>query len=205
MRDIDIRNIIKDSYLKKYYKDSNSRVVEEMNVCQGDARIDIAVINGSLHGYEIKSEKDTLNRLPGQLVLYLKIFDYLTVVCSESHLKDVLEQLPGWCGIIVAYNKKSFDGFKLKSYRPAQKNTSIDKYSTAQLLWKDEVITCLNNIGIHKGLNSKTRSQLWELLSKSLSEKELSKVVRETMKLREQWRVEPPPFENGGYSQPSST
>jgi hypothetical protein len=204
MKDIDIRNIIKDSFFKKYYDDPNSRVVEEMNVCLGEARIDIAVINGSLHGYEIKSERDTLNRLPNQLEMYSKIFDYLTIVCGESHLEDVMQKVPHWCGIIVASSKKSSDGYKLKKIRVPIKNDFIDKYSIAQLLWKEEVLICLNNIGINKGLSGKNKFQLWEILSQSIPAKELAHMVREIMKLRPQWRLELQPSENDGYTQLSS-
>jgi len=36
----------------------------------GASRIDRAVVNGSVHGYEIKSETDDLTRLPAQARAY---------------------------------------------------------------------------------------------------------------------------------------
>lgn len=37
------------------------RVIEELAVCDGDARVDVAVANDRLCGYEIKSDADTVN------------------------------------------------------------------------------------------------------------------------------------------------
>ena len=59
MRDVDIRRA-----LRTRVRDSDDMkealVVDELGLCQGRARIDLAVVNSSLHGYEIKSERDTL-------------------------------------------------------------------------------------------------------------------------------------------------
>ena len=49
IRDIDIRNTLKEDILKKYIDDQNSRVVEEMGIMWGEGRVDISVINGELH------------------------------------------------------------------------------------------------------------------------------------------------------------
>ena len=67
MRDSDIREVLLDSWQKKYFSDESTRVFEELGLCQGDARVDVAVVNGSIHGFEIKSERDSLDRLSNQL------------------------------------------------------------------------------------------------------------------------------------------
>ena len=66
MRDIDVRQAVK-SYLKALHEDDPAtRIVEEMGIWAGSVRIDIAVINGELSGFELKSDSDTLQRLPLQ-------------------------------------------------------------------------------------------------------------------------------------------
>ena len=45
----------------------NTVFLEELGLCQGDARVDYAVINGAMNGYEIKSDRDKLVRLPHRL------------------------------------------------------------------------------------------------------------------------------------------
>lgn len=188
MRDIDIRVKIKETYLKKYYADNESKVVDEFNVSFGDARMDIAVINGALHGYEIKSESDSLYRLPNQITTYSKTFDYLTIVTGKKHLKCVLNEVPDWWGVIVASNNKSKEGINLKIIRKPKKNISVDKLSLAQLLWRDEALEILNSIGIKKGLSNKPKPFLWNLIAENLSLKDLSTVVRRTLKLRLNWK-----------------
>lgn len=190
MRDIDIRVKLKDTFLKKYIDDNNSRVVDELSVSYGHARVDIAVINGSFHGYEIKSDYDTLNRLPNQIETYSKTFDYLTIITGESHLSGVIEQAPTWCGIIVASQKKRKDGLKLKYFRQPLRNNLIDNLSLLQLLWREELITVLEILDIKKGLNGKSKPFLWNAVIDNCRPELISRIVREQLKSRVNWRVE---------------
>lgn len=47
----------------------------------------------SLIGYEIKSDKDNLKRLKNQLDYYLVFFNYVIVLTTEKHLKEVMHLL----------------------------------------------------------------------------------------------------------------
>ena len=69
----------------------DTTVIYELGLCQGSARVDLAVIDGQLHGYEIKSERDSLRRLRAQADLYNKVFDRVTLVCTEkAHMRGAL-------------------------------------------------------------------------------------------------------------------
>jgi hypothetical protein len=76
-----------------------------MDVCSGCARIDIAVINGKIHGFEIKSEQDNLERLPSQVELYNNVFDTITIVAAENHFNKLNEIIPklGGTMLLAAY------------------------------------------------------------------------------------------------------
>jgi len=39
-------------------------MLHELGILNGATRIDIAVITGQIEGYELKSERDTIQRLP---------------------------------------------------------------------------------------------------------------------------------------------
>lgn len=188
MKDIDIRNRLKESLLKKYYLDNHSKVVEEMGIFEGVNRVDIAVVNGHLHGFEIKSESDNLLRLSQQINSYCKIFDYISVVASEKHVINIIDYVPSYCGIFKAINHK--DKVKIISVRKPKINRSIESYALVQLLWKSELINILNELGIHKGLQSKPKEYLWNLLCKSLKKEEISNLVRKNLKVRQNWRVD---------------
>ncbi len=60
MNDFKIRTAIKDIEFKVHFTEIDTKVIDEMGLNQGSSIIDIAVINGSMMGYEIKSDHDTL-------------------------------------------------------------------------------------------------------------------------------------------------
>jgi hypothetical protein len=86
MRDIDVRTVLAAEVERRYKGDSETLIIHELSVCSGNARIDLAVVNGKLHGYEIKSDSDTLKRLPAQSEVYNAVFDQVTIVVGEHHL-----------------------------------------------------------------------------------------------------------------------
>ncbi len=67
MKDFHIRTVLKSKIVSRYAKDPSTLIVDELGIRQGAARIDVTVINGVIHGYELKSDCDTLNRLPSQV------------------------------------------------------------------------------------------------------------------------------------------
>lgn len=67
-------------------------------LARGACRVDVCVINGHLHGYEIKSDVDTLRRLPLQQQFYSDVLDKATIVVGQRHLDHALETLPAWWG-----------------------------------------------------------------------------------------------------------
>ena len=51
-----IRGALKDKIRKELSSDPYYRIIEELGIFQGQARIDLAVVNGSIHGFELKSD-----------------------------------------------------------------------------------------------------------------------------------------------------
>lgn len=188
--DPDIRKVLYNSFLstKEFNKDLETLIIDEFDVCRGVSRVDIAVINDKLHGYEIKSEQDTLERLPMQIESYNKVFDKMTVVVSEKHLKKVNELVPEWWGIYCIISKAN-NKLVLKKVRKSKVNKNVQLLEVVQLLWKDELIDILNNCGIKKGIKSKTRFALSELVIKNLPKKEIKKIVKLKLRIRTTWRA----------------
>lgn len=185
MRDLEIRKILRNTELQKFISDSDSKVVDELSIPITKSRIDIAVVNGHLHGYEIKSAKDTLYRLPHQIEGYTKVFDYLTVITEDKHYESILEILPEWVGLKICIKNQS--SVKLKTIRKPYFNRNKEGFYLAKLLWRAEVETILSN---HRISYSK-RDTLWilcELLGSSIPITKLSRIVRETLKSRSGWK-----------------
>ncbi len=60
--DSDIRAVLRSRLFLKHPDEADTVVIEELGLCRGQVRVDVAVVNGLLHGYEIKSDRDSLRR-----------------------------------------------------------------------------------------------------------------------------------------------
>ncbi|MGN6324213.1 MAG: sce7726 family protein [Dyella sp.] len=188
MREIDVRDAVRSGPLRKYLSDVRSIVIDELAVCLGEARVDIAVVNGKLSGYELKSKNDTLVRLPRQAELYDRVFDEMTLVVDASHNDASLKIIPDLWGVIEV-SQTADHKTKLKKLRPAQPNTAQHPYAIAQLLWKDEAIEVLSAHRKGHVPTSKPRSWLWDALAAELPLKKLKSEVRRVLKARTEWRA----------------
>lgn len=188
-RDIDIRNVLHRELEQEFSRDPDTLILDELGLCQGEARVDIAVVNGSIHGYEIKSESDNLERLPNQIDIYSKVLDWVTIITAGRHLDGIYELTPEWWGI---QQTQQFDEniINLVSVRDPQPNPKVDAYSLAQLLWRDEALQLLKQFGFEKGYLSKGRREIWKRLAESLPIDELRFHVRQVLKSRANWRVD---------------
>lgn len=190
MLDRDIRAYLYQTYLRKYTEDGTSCVVDEMGLSAHAARIDIGVINGQLVGYEIKSDRDNLTRLPHQLEVYNQIFDLVTVICGPKHEKKLAAWLAedfAHCGLLVTQKTNGRD--ELREVRPATQNPNRDGYMIASLLWHEEAKQLLVQEGLTKGLSRLRRGDLWEKLAAHFTDiDELAAKVRAILKSRTTWR-----------------
>lgn len=186
MRDSDVRYALHRDLLTEHSLDMEStRFVDELGLC-GAVRVDVAVVNGALSGYELKSARDTIRRLPVQADYYSRVLDFATLVTAENHLQAADEVIPAWWGVLVAVPDGS--GLTLEPTRPAEMNPKIDPYALAQLLWRDEVLVELSRRDLDRGYRSKPRTVLWQRLSNELPLDELRSVVRVQLKSRTGWR-----------------
>jgi hypothetical protein len=165
--------------------DSNTRIVEEMGVWSGSVRVDIAVINGSLSGYEIKSDRDTLGRLPFQRDLYNRVFDYVELIVGRRHVEKASAIVPDWWGVTLATDNHGL--VDLTPVRPAKSNPAIDAFLVAQLLWKEEAIAVLESCGLARGWKSKRAKLVHEYLAASMPLEQLTGHVRAALKNRTEW------------------
>lgn len=185
MRDADVRAALRRELEDHFRGDPDTRIVEEMGIWSGSARIDIAVINGEFHGYELKSERDTLQRLPRQIELYNRVFDRAILVTGKRHLQKAKDYVPPWWGIIIASWRK--DEVLLSFARKARRNPNIDPYLLARLLWRAEALALLKRFGIDHGVRSRSVDKMAERLADRLPIDDLAREVRAVLKAREGW------------------
>lgn len=189
MRDADVRAAVRAMLAAEHANDQDTKIVEEMGIWSGSVRIDMAVINGHLTGYELKSDRDTLDRLPAQAELYSRVFDKVCLVVGSRHAGKARRLVPRWWGVIVA--NTSANGIQLKLVREARANPKPDPVLVAKLLWKVEALEILEARNLAKGWRSKSAAQVHEKLAKELPFSDLSDAVRAKLKRREGWLRQP--------------
>lgn len=186
-KDIEIRAALHEKKLSTFRAAPNTIVVDELGLSHAKVRIDIAVINGCVHGYEIKSSLDTLERLPAQLTLYSQCLERLTLVCAPRHVEKAISLAPVWCGVLEAKKGKR-GALTFKTIRKGGANPQIDPIQLAHLLWRPEAFALVARLGVPDKLAKLSRKELYEILAKHLSIAQLTAAIREAMQQRHIWR-----------------
>ncbi|MDB5236082.1 MAG: hypothetical protein JWR44_3075 [Hymenobacter sp.] len=100
----------------------------------GSTRADVVHITEQfMHGYEVKGDGDTLQRVANQLRCYGEVYDFVTFIVTEKHLAKLLPLLPEWVGVLVASAKG------LRPHRAAGYNATVERAPIAKLLLLEEV------------------------------------------------------------------
>lgn len=176
MLDRDIRPIL----LRAVREDHpGATLFEEFPVCR-KGRADVVAVNAALWGYEIKSERDTLNRLPMQIERYECICDFSTVVAAERHLKSVERLIPSHWGVVSVSGPA--DDCSLDEVRKPKRNPNRRIDQIIRLLWKAECVKILRSRGIAISRNSSVRT-IWSMLEE-LPIADLDDCIRVALKER---------------------
>ncbi|SLE92600.1 sce7726 family protein [Mycobacteroides abscessus] len=167
------------------------RVIPELALCQAAARIDVAVVEPArLVGWEIKTETDGLRRLPRQEEVYSRVFDRVWLAVHAKHLPTALDLVPDWWGAVRVEEHSA--GCRLVQVRPSRLNRSIDLHALTCLLWRDEVLGELNELGLADGLARAPKRELWDALASAaprhVSPTQLRRRIRVRLISRRGWR-----------------
>lgn len=173
--DADVRPILRARLLRAHINDPDTVVLDELGVCRGQVRVDMAVVNGILHGYEIKSDRDSLRRLEGQVEFYGKVLDRATLVVGERHLEHAMALLPAWWGVLRI--DSSTLGPSFKTVRRGRKNTSRDPRGLVELLWLEEAVALLERRKLDRGIRGKPRRAVWDRVCEHLNIDEIAAAV----------------------------
>jgi len=201
MNDQQIRNGLRNRLIRAYAERPDTIIVDELGLCAGHTRADLVVVNGSLTGFEIKSDRDSLVRLKNQVSAYSRVFDYATLVVAGRHLDHAAEQVPSWWGIETVQSWGG-RGSRFHVIRPPKRNESLDPLALAQLLWRDEVLEILISRNRIKQSSRLPRRILWNALIDAVPLEQLRRIVRTQLRTRPHWRADRPQTSGGGRYQP---
>ncbi|MDN3277825.1 sce7726 family protein [Frankia sp. RB7] len=185
--DAEIRAALHTKALRAFHRCNDTLVIDELGLAHAKARIDVAVINGCVHGYEIKSAADTLTRLPQQLVLYEACLEKLTIVCADKHIAGVRELAPRWCGI-TNVTKGPRGGIVFITVREPKRNPNVQAYQLAHLLWRPEAVAILARANASPKVLRGPRKILYKSLAAKFSVAEITAFIKESMASRQDWR-----------------
>jgi hypothetical protein len=187
MGDVHIRAALKRDLLSQYKGDHQTVIIEELGVQHGASRIDLVVVNGVLHGFELKSDRDTLTRLPEQARAYNAVFDQVTLVVAERHLCRAVDLIPDWWGIRAARGET--DGLSFCDLKLPMNNPSPDPLSVVSLLWRAEALDFLKELGGAQGMRSRSRADIYfEVISRAAFGRVRDR-VRWCLRERQDWRA----------------
>lgn len=168
---------------------ASALLVEEMEVCSGRARVDMAVICDRLIGIEIKGPKDDLHRLPGQVNHYSKCFDIVVLVVHEELATGAMELIPSWWGVVTGCELHGSYGYRL-TRRPVR-NKHADVEAFLALLWRDEIVLLWSALLEYSPPSKASKKQLrQELISRARAE-DLRAVGIDLLRKRQDWRSLP--------------
>lgn len=191
MRDAEVRRAFHESVLKSANGSNDTIVINELGLKNGVIRADIAVLNGKMIGYEIKTESDTLKRLPAQVTAYNEVFDKAFIITTHKHLKQVKKLIPGWWGIYEIIENAN-GSYSFIPRRSGSCNESQNAFTIAQLLWKAEALEIASDLLQTNVKPSITKKEIYQAICEGCCRKELSKIVIRYLKQRDNWRPNRP-------------
>jgi hypothetical protein len=160
-------------------------VVDEFWVPRSHERADVAVIGDVIEAFEIKTDQDSLKRLPRQVAAYGRVFDRCTAVVAERHARETLTMAPQWWGVLVT---ATGDRISFETARSPGNNEAVDAETLVRLLWRDEVAAALAALGAPPEPGA-ARSAMWEELLQRVDLDGLRMVVRQALRIRDPSRA----------------
>jgi hypothetical protein len=164
MNDKQIRVAVYQKLFRHYSATPKTLVLEEVGLRHGAARVDFLVVNGILHGFELKSDRDNLIRLENQIPIYSSVLDRVTLIVGYRLADKALRIIPEWWGVKLASLGKR-GGFYFRDARTPKNNPCIEKEAVVKLLWQNQALQVLEELGADAGVRSKTRKEIYARLA----------------------------------------
>jgi hypothetical protein len=173
--DPEIRRALR-AYLSSLGYGDGTAIIEELGLCQGQARADVVAVGDVLHAYEIKSDRDSLARLTRQAEIYGMTMDRVTLVAGARHMAEALRVVPRWWGALRV--DETPEGLRFTELRKGRRNVRRDPRALVELLWLPDALRFLEARGISRGLKGKPRSCVWDRICAEVGLEEVAAAVR---------------------------
>lgn len=145
--DLVIRDAVKNVIRGKY--PDGTLIVDEFSI--RNSRADIAVFSDSMTGIELKSERDSLVRLPKQVRDYDSVFPVNILVVHTRHMEGAKKIVPDHWGLTEWTTNR-----RLHVYREPVAH-DVDVFTASCLLWDSELRMSLKARDALRGYASKNK------------------------------------------------
>jgi hypothetical protein len=158
-------------------------VVHEMRLRAGRVVLDIAAIDESLHAYEIKSDLDSLARLPRQTGYYDRTCDFVTLVSTNPRH---IEAIPTYWGFALAEEVRGHAHITWQ--RNAGRNPNLQIEELLYVLRSSEIQRLLRANG-QRHLEGTTKGQLVAQTLAVLGPRAARQLTIEILHTRKTWSI----------------
>lgn len=176
LTDGDIRAALVAHIIENLSDTTQAIGVHEFSISNGFGYADVAVVNGELVGYEIKSDVDSLARLPRQVSTFSSVFDRMWLVTTARHEANATALIPKWWGVLVA------DGLctRLSKKRAAKRNGNVNVPLVLDLLYRDDLSRLATDVGC-RGHSRLSKAALCHLIASRIRQDVARNRVREVL------------------------
>ncbi len=182
LRDPQIRGPLHLWLQRKFSRHCETEILHELKMPRLSGPVDVAVINGRLCGFEIKSDFDSLSRLPRQVRAFSAIFDEVCVVTTKRHSAAARKIIPKWWKLAIQSARRG-----KVSFRTVQKgfnNPSVKPDALLHMLTRKELLSIISGRNINVNARKLRRFEIISFLLGSLQLEDVQYEVRRLLKVR---------------------
>lgn len=186
LRDNDLRTAL-SAAVQRQHRGRDFVLVPEVDiVCGIPGRIDALLVSDRICGFELKSDVDSLHRLPRQLQAYEPVLERATLIVGARHLARAETLLPPWWAIWVARRGRG-GAVVFDRKRPGRPNPELITNAVMRFLSRDDLTRHFRTQGF-KGYSKYSVDELRDQLVDRHSHGQAMALARWAMQGRGDWR-----------------
>ena len=147
--------------------------------------MDALLVSDRISGFEIKSDVDSLSRLPRQVEAYGAVVERAFLVVGDRHLEVGASSVPGWWGVWRAYWYRG--RVVIRQVRRGCLNPDVNPLAVTTFMTRGDLIAALRARGYTR-LSVYGVDELRQMLATDASPRETLGLARAAMLRNSSWR-----------------
>lgn len=185
MRDTDVRQALVGAVARRVGGQPHVLVPEVDVRWNTPARLDALLVADRISGFEIKSDVDSLTRLPRQIEAYGAVVERAVLVVGDRHLAAGTAAVPAWWTIWGARLRD--DEVVIREVRRGRLNPDVNPLAVTSFMSRDDLSRALRARGFTR-LSTYNVDELRQLLASNVSARETVRLARTAMLGNAGWR-----------------